>query len=62
MESFWATLETELVEEQPFASHAAVRCDILLYIEGFYCPTSLRARNYVDRPQRIIRCCAITES
>ncbi len=42
MESFWATLKTELVEEQPFASHAAARCDILLYIEGFY---NLRRRH-----------------
>ncbi len=42
MESFWATLKTELVEEQPFASHAAARCHILLYIEGFY---NLRRRH-----------------
>jgi len=42
MESFWATLKTELVEEQPFASHAAARCNILLYIEGFY---NLRRRH-----------------
>lgn len=42
MESFWATLKTELVEEKPFASHAAARCDILLYIEGFY---NLRRRH-----------------
>jgi putative transposase len=28
--------------EQPFASHAAARCDILLYIEGFY---NLRRRH-----------------
>ena len=36
MESFWATLKTELIEDQVYASHLAARCDILLYIEGFY--------------------------
>lgn len=42
MESFWATLKTELVEDQSYASHAAARHDILLYIEGFY---NLRRRH-----------------
>jgi len=42
MESFWATLKTELIEDQVYASHLAARCDILLYIEGFY---NLRRRH-----------------
>lgn len=42
MESFWATLKTELVEEQSYASHRAARHDIFLYIEGFY---NLRRRH-----------------
>jgi putative transposase len=42
MESFWATLKTELVEDQVYASHLTARHDILLYIEGFY---NLRRRH-----------------
>ena len=42
MESFWATLKTKLVEDHSYASHAAARHDILLYIEGFY---NLRSRH-----------------
>jgi len=42
MESFWATLKTELIEDQLYASHLAARYDILLYIEGFY---NLRRRH-----------------
>ncbi len=42
MESFWATLKTELVEDQSYTSHRAARDDIFLYIEGFY---NLRRRH-----------------
>lgn len=42
MESFWATLKTELVEDQSYASHGAARHGIFLYIEGFY---NLRRRH-----------------
>jgi putative transposase len=42
MGSFWATLKTELVEDESYASHRAARNDIFLYIEGFY---NLRRRH-----------------
>ena len=42
MESFWATLKTEVVGDQVYASQLAARCDIFLYIEGFY---NLRRRH-----------------
>ena len=36
MESFWATLKTELIGERIFASHAEARSEIFRYIEVFY--------------------------
>jgi transposase InsO family protein len=39
MESFFATLKTELIHRCTFASRAAARQEIVNYIEGFYNPT-----------------------
>ncbi len=36
MESFWATLKTELVHDERYAAHAAARASIFEYIEVFY--------------------------
>jgi len=36
MESFWATLKTELVHQQEYASHEQARRSIFEYIEVFY--------------------------
>jgi putative transposase len=36
MESFWATLKTELVNHQRYATHDAARASIFEYIEIFY--------------------------
>ena len=36
MESFWATLKTELIGEQVFASRAAAKAALFDYIEVFY--------------------------
>lgn len=36
MESFWATLKTELVNHQQFATHEEARASIFEYIEVFY--------------------------
>jgi putative transposase len=36
MESFWATLKTELVHEGRFATHQAARAALFEYIEVFY--------------------------
>ena len=36
MESFWATLKTELVHQQKFATHEQARGAIFEYIEVFY--------------------------
>jgi hypothetical protein len=44
MESFWATLKTELVGKHSYASYDAVRHDILLSMEGF---SNLRGRHSV---------------
>ncbi len=37
-ESFFATLECELLARRHFASHAAARVAIFRYIEGWYNP------------------------
>jgi transposase InsO family protein len=36
MESFWATLKTELVNHEEYATHDAARASIFEYIEVFY--------------------------
>jgi putative transposase len=36
MESFWATLKVELIDDQAYDSRSAARQDIFHYIEGFY--------------------------
>ena len=36
MESFWATLKTELIDGRVFASQAEARSEIFWYIEVFY--------------------------
>jgi putative transposase len=36
MESFWATLKSELIGERIFASHAEAKSEIFHYIEVFY--------------------------
>ena len=36
MESFWATLKTELVHHQHYATHAQARASIFEYVEVFY--------------------------
>jgi putative transposase len=36
VESFWATLKTELVHQQQYATHAEARASIFEYIEVFY--------------------------
>lgn len=36
MESFWATLKTELIDGQIFASRARAKSEIFRYIEIFY--------------------------
>ena len=41
MESFWATLKGELIQDRVFASHAEARSEIFWYIEVFYNRTRL---------------------
>ena len=41
MESFWATLKTELIDGQIFASRAHAKSEIFRYIEVFYNRTRL---------------------
>ena len=36
MESFWATLKTELIQGRVFATHAEARAALFDYIEVFY--------------------------
>lgn len=36
MESFWATLKSELVQERVFVTHAQARSEIFDYMEVFY--------------------------
>jgi putative transposase len=36
MESFWATLKTELVHHEHYATHEQARASIFEYIEVFY--------------------------
>ena len=36
MESFWATLKTELIDGRVFATHAEAKSAIFSYIEVFY--------------------------
>ena len=36
MESFWATLQTELLDRQPWPARALLRSEIFSFIEGFY--------------------------
>jgi transposase InsO family protein len=36
VESFWATLKTELVHHEQYATHAEARASIFEYIEVFY--------------------------
>ena len=36
MESFWATLKTELVNHEHYATHEQARASIFEYIEVFY--------------------------
>ena len=36
MESFWATLKSELIQDRVFASHAEAKSEILWDIESFY--------------------------
>ena len=36
MESFWATLKTELVYQEPYASREQARASIFEYVEAFY--------------------------
>ena len=41
MESFWATLKSELIQNRVFASHAAAKSEIFWYLEAFYNRTRL---------------------
>ena len=41
MESFWATLKSELIQNRVFASHAEAKSEIFWYIEAFYNRTRL---------------------
>ena len=41
MESFWATLKTELLQQRIFGSHAEAKSEIFSYIEIFYNRTRL---------------------
>ncbi len=43
MESFWATLKGELIQDRVFASHAEAKSEIFWYIEGFYNQTRLHS-------------------
>ena len=36
MESFWATLKSELTDHHCYATHEAARLDLFWYIEVFY--------------------------
>jgi putative transposase len=36
MESFWATLKTERIDDQVYSTRGEARIDIFLFIEGFY--------------------------
>ena len=38
MESFWATLQTELLDRQTWPTRSSLRSEIFEYIEGFYNP------------------------
>ena len=41
MESFWATLKSEPIQERVFANRAEARREIFSYIEAFYNRTRL---------------------
>ena len=36
MESFWATLKSELIQDRVFATRAEAKSEIFWYIEAFY--------------------------
>jgi transposase InsO family protein len=46
MESFWASLQTELLDRQTWPTRSSLRAEIFEYIEGFYNPT--RAHSSLD--------------
>ena len=43
MESFWATMKTELINGQVYATRADAKSAIFWYIEGFYNRTRLHS-------------------
>ena len=43
MESCWATLKGELVQDRVFASHAEAKSEIFWYIENFHNRTRLHS-------------------
>ena len=43
MESFWATLKTELVHQRTYATHEQARQSIFEYVEVFYNRTRLHS-------------------
>ena len=54
-ESFFATLECELIDRRSFRTHAQARMAIFKFIEGWYNRSSLRTSFYVIDEKRF--CC-----
>ncbi len=52
MESFWATLKTELVNQQHFKSHDEARAAVFEYIEVFYNRTRLHSALGYQSPEQ----------
>ena len=52
IESFFATLECELIDRRDFATHAQARREIFAYIEGWYNPHRLHSSLDYDSPMQ----------
>ncbi|MBV1797548.1 integrase core domain-containing protein [Siccirubricoccus sp. G192] len=54
MESFYATLKGELVEQRDYLTHAEARADIFQFLEGWYNKRRLHsALGYITPEQKV---------
>ena len=56
-ESFFATLECELINRRRFRSHSEARMAVFQFIEGFYNPSRRRSALGYLSPMREARVC-----
>ncbi len=59
-ESFFATLECELLDRRRFASQAQARMAVFTFIEGFYNPVRLHSALVIAHPSATNRRCSPT--